>query len=298
MDFLPTDLEAERLLRRLGVDAADLADTLAARPSGAEPALVRVYEETLALMGSPVPISGHRGWPGQPDTPVGRHLPVWAYLALVPRVLAFHRSRGIPASVSWTSLRLASTMRAHRSGTGVSGMGLFDGLWGPPLEVRGVMYTLGRLDFHLGELSLSNGPCGYTLGVHIPGGSRLSPSECDASLARASEFFARHFPDRPVALLHCDSWLLDPQLADYLPAESNIVRFQRRFQLLPDVARRAYDGRVLEHLFGRAVPPEQYATLPRDTTLQRAIVAHLRSGRHWYVRTGWVPSRRSWVSRR
>ena len=289
MSFLPTPLEAERLLGRLDVDAVDVADTLAARPAGAEPALVRLYEETVALMGSPVAVTGHTGWPAQPSTPVGRHLPVWAYLALVPRVLAFHRSRGIPSAVSWASLRLASAMRAHRAVTGLSGLGLFDGLWSPPLEVRGVMYTLGRLDFHLGELSLSNGPCGYTLGVHIPAGSPLSADECDASLARAEGFFARHFPDRPIALLHCESWLLDPQLADYLPAASNIVQFQRRFQLLPDITRRAYDGRVLEHIFGRAVAPEQYGELPQDTTLQRAIVAHLRAGDHWYVRAGWLP---------
>jgi GNAT-like C-terminal domain/N-acyltransferase N-terminal domain len=271
------------------VDAVDVAETLASRPSGADPALVRLCSETLALMGSPVSVSGHRGWPAQPSTPVGRQLPVWAYLALVPRVLEFHRSRGIPPAVSWASLRLASALRAHRAVTGVSGLGLFDGLWGPPLEVRGVMYTLGRLDFHLGELSLSNGPCGFTLGVHVPGGSPLSPSECDASLARASGFFARHFPEQPIALLHCDSWLLDRQLATYLPASSNIVRFQRRFQLLPDVAKRAHDGRVLEYVFGRSVPPDLYSTLPRETTLQRAIIAHLRAGGHWYVRTGWLP---------
>lgn len=28
------------------------------------------------------------------------------------------------------------------------------------------------------------------------------------------------------------------------------------------------------------------ASVPQDTSLQRAFVAHLRAGRHWYQRTG------------
>jgi GNAT-like C-terminal domain len=32
----------------------------------------------------------------------------------------------------------------------------------------------------------------------------------------------------------CTSWLLDDQLAAYLKPDSNIIRFQRRFSLLPD----------------------------------------------------------------
>jgi hypothetical protein len=44
-----------------------------------------------------------------------------------------------------------------------------------------------------------------------------------ADLAR--EFFGHHFPDEPVSHFVCHSWLLDPQLVEYLPERSNIVRF-------------------------------------------------------------------------
>ncbi|MFI7013026.1 hypothetical protein [Streptomyces sp. NPDC050164] len=28
--------------------------------------------------------------------------------------------------------------------------------------------------------------------------------------------------------------------------------------------------------------------LPQDTSLRRAYVTHLQSGRHWHARTGWI----------
>jgi hypothetical protein len=38
-----------------------------------------------------------------------------------------------------------------------------------------------------------------------------------------------------------------------------------------------------------AARPALLDVLPRETTLQRAIVTHLRANGHWYNRTGWLP---------
>ncbi|GAA2759409.1 hypothetical protein GCM10009872_47690 [Actinopolymorpha rutila] len=69
------------------------------------------------------------------------------------------------------------------------------------------------------------------------------------------------------------------------------LRFQRRFQTFTD--REQADWAPLEHLFhrryeGNDVPAELLDELPRATTLQRAVVAHLRGGDHWYNQTGWI----------
>jgi len=176
-------------------------------------------------------------------------------------------------------------MRAHRAITGVSGLGLFDGLYSPALEVRGAMYRLGLLVFNRGEVALGNGACGHALGVHI-GTEPLESDGCDDSFAYAQTFFAQHFPDEPVSFYSCESWLLDPQLAEYLRETSNIVRFQRRFRLLPLDPRRISDETIREYAFsGSTVPIDE---LPQDTALRRAYVEHLRSGRHWYSRVGTV----------
>lgn len=82
---------------------------------------------------------------------------------------------------------------------------------------------------------------------------------------------------------------MDQQLADYLPESSNIIRFQRRFTWFTD--RERADWAPIEHLFRRRfdgpdVPPAMLDELPQDTTLQRAIVTHLRNGGHWFNQTG------------
>jgi hypothetical protein len=122
------------------------------------------------------------------------------------------------------------------------------------------------------------------LGIHIPESGPLTPEACDDSFAQARTFFPRHFPESATRLAICTSWLLDPQLADYLPPDSNIVRFGRRFTLVGDGS--DGDADVLRFVFHRIRP--NIDELPQRTTLERATVAHLRAGKHWRNRTGWL----------
>ncbi|MEQ4207946.1 acyltransferase domain-containing protein [Actinopolymorpha sp. B9G3] len=304
---LPDDAVAAHQLERLGVDEVDRSETLAARPDpDTHPALWwvldRAHHALLAIMGKAVPIEGHSGWPVRfsPETGlVGRYLPVWMYLATIPDVRRYHAARGIPDEVSWSSLStgLVAVMEKHRSVTGFGGIGLFGFGTSALLHFRGAQYRLGQLEFTRGAISLSDGPCGYALSVHIPPVRPLSPTLCDEAFAQASEFFSRHFPEEPVTFFTCESWLLDPQLADYLPETSNIIQFQRRFHLLPvhsEAEPPQADGDVAEYVFGRS--HRDLDDYPQETTLQRAYVAHLRSGGHWHERTGWMPS--SYVTNR
>jgi hypothetical protein len=298
---LPDVEEADVLLWRFGVDEADRSDVLAARPDPHDQPelwwiLNHVFHDILATMGEPVTITGFAGYPALPASSgdLGRHLPVWTFLALVPAIQRFHAARGIPDTISWTTLgtALAVALRAHRMATGASGLGLRGFGWTLPLRFRGIDYQLGRLGFHLGELSLSGGACGYVLGVHILAGERLDMEACAESIDRAHAFFARHFPDRPVAWFTCESWLLDPQLADYLDPRTNIIRFQRLFTILPlpdpfEIRSRNDEG-LRGYLFA-GFDDTALDRLPQDTRLRRAYVDHLRAGRHWHVRTGWRP---------
>lgn len=296
---LPDDAEADRLLRRLDIGSEDRMDTLAARPDpAAHPELWwildRAYHLMLATMGRPVPIEGFPGYPGLPASagPVARHLPVWMYLALLPETRGYHSRRGIPDELSWDSLAdaLGRVMRAHRASTGASGLALWGFGWTLPLRFRGADFQLGKLGFNRGVISLSNGACGHAVAVHIPAEPPLDPAACDESFTRAREFFPRHFPEEPVTFFTCSSWLMDPQLSEYLPDSSNIVQFQRRFQLLPltaDKAERTDGDRDVEaYVFGRSF--DRLDDYPQDTTLQRAYVTHRRADRHWHGRTGWT----------
>jgi len=166
-----------------------------------------------------------------------------------------------------------------------------------------MLYALGRLQFN--PFALRTGPAGPlfwyegaaleamsaafqtgapVLGVHVPAGSPLDPAACDASFQAAASFFPRFFPEQASRIAVCTSWLLDEQLADYLPAESNIVRFQRRFELVPG-ARDSNDS-VFLWVFDRV--PSSVDELQPHTELERVIVQHVRDGHHWRMRTGWL----------
>jgi hypothetical protein len=121
--------------------------------------------------------------------------------------------------------------------------------------------------------------------VHIPDAGPLAPAACDESFAWAREFFPRHFPSEAHRVARCRSWLLDPQLAEYLDPHSNIVRFQRRFELSEDVRDGSDD--ILWFVFRRRGDVDLEA-LPQRTTLERAVVTHLRAGRSWHERSGTV----------
>jgi hypothetical protein len=104
-------------------------------------------------------------------------------------------------------------------------------------------------------------------------------------LHRRQTSFHNIQPDGPPRIATCTSWILDEQLAEYLPTDSNILSFQRRFTIVPGA--RDNDEAVLHFVFGSERPKELNA-LPQRTTLERAVVEHLRRGRHWRMRTGWL----------
>jgi hypothetical protein len=148
------------------------------------------------------------------------------------------------------------------------------------LHARGGLYELGRLQYQRG---------GATIGLHIPESGPMTPQAVAASLDEARVFFPRHFPDERYTAFSCASWLLDPQLLEYLPEDSNIARFQRRFELEPYEEPEGLDAdvEVLRFVFRTLTTPLDQ--LPRRTMLQRAIVDHLKAGRHWRWRRGGFP---------
>lgn len=119
--------------------------------------------------------------------------------------------------------------------------------------------------------------------VHIPAGSKLTPGECADSYRQAIDLFPRLYPRVHFAAFTCWSWLLDPSLQRMLPSESNIVRFQQRFHLLPVIGD---ESQAYDLVFGdsRADP----LTAPRSTSLERAISDYVASGGRMRSAAGFV----------
>lgn len=226
--------------------------------------------------------------------PLGRYFPVYVFVAALPYVRAYHHERGIPDDVSRRTMAdLGRGLVLHRRRYGAGG--LVAPTWFS-LHFHGELFQLGRLQFQrarvggregvaLAAAGLQLRPGDPCLDLHIPDyAGPLTPEACDRSLALAREFFALHFPQEWYEAACCHSWLLDPQLKRYLPAESNIVRFQERFRISCG-NREPEDHLPVRFVFGDPDLPVE--TLPRRTSLERAVGDHLRAGRHWHSGHGW-----------
>ena len=310
---LPGVAEATALLRQIGLDEPDLGVILAELPRAprsaaergspsAHPELwwvtERCYHAVVRDIGQP---GAMHSWPSLPAHVgiSGRCFWVWVYLAAVPALRRWHRQRGVDAGVSSDTIAdLGRHIRLHRRRTGSVG---FDEQFWMSLHFRGELFEIGRLQFnpHLlatgpaGPLfwydaatiaSLGDGfrPGAPALGVHIPESGPLTPAACDASFGAAREFFAALFPAQHYGVATCTSWLMDDQLLEYLDADSNIVRFQRRFDLVPGA--RDDDDSPLKFVFHKTLA--ELDQIVPHTRLEHAILDHLAAGKHWRVRTG------------
>jgi GNAT domain-containint protein/N-acyltransferase family protein len=286
-----TDAETLDLLFKLDVPVHAMDEIVAHAPSPEHAEAWWLLERLYHALVAPDGQASAPPWPAPfpTDHPLTHHYHLYVFLAAVPHVLRMHAEREIPEDVTWWTLRDVGLQVAnYEVRTGRPG---FDGAFWVWPHFRGEAITVGRLQYDrrrvpddaTGGLASRGGA--PALGVHIPALGPLTPEACDESLSRAPGFYAKHFPEERYEVGICESWLMDDQLLRYLPSTSNIARFQQRFALADGWSRLADDD-VVRFAFGRL--PDDLSELPQDTTLERALVAHLRDGGHWYFRRGWL----------
>ncbi len=292
---LPQGHDLVDALLDLAVPHADVAAALAARPDpGTDAAWLVERTASVLLLG----LGNLDPHPVPPEYPhlhdVLRWVPLLATVAAVPHTRRWWAARGVGDDVVRATLadvgrHVTHTRRRHGHG------GLCANADWLALHVRGRIVQLGRLQWERTLLStddarditaqgLEVAAAEQALGCHVPDHcGPFTPAGCDDSTARAVRFLAEAFPDESPRLATCHSWLLDPALDDLLAPSSNIAAFRRRFR---HVNRTVTDDQaVVEFVFGRR--EEHLDALPQRTTLERAVVGHLRSGGHWTGGLGW-----------
>ena len=119
------------------------------------------------------------------------------------------------------------------------------------------------------------------LNVHIPSHVALTKENVDASYARAWAVLPKCYPAYGAGVFTCFSWLLDPQLKQFLKPTSNLVAFQNKYHRF---AMKSGGTDVYSFLFKK--PVEKNEDLCEDTSLQRAVKAHYLSGKYIYAQGG------------
>jgi hypothetical protein len=282
-----TSADLPLTVQRLGFRGDDVPGVLTAAAAAAESpdalSQIGLYAERLVgLIGVLPGTDTADPWEGIRAQATAAEAGVVAILTLVvtaPEVGCFHRGRGIADDISWRSLAdLGQQVWVHRQTFGEFGLHTYDWLC---IVWCGALYWLGRLQFNL-QLDGDE----WVLSTHIPATGPLTRGGVDDSFRAATEFFASHFADYPTQLFYCSSWLLDPELAKALPSGSNMADFQRRWKLYGEAMQG--DADALFFTFYRRGPVD-LDTLPRQTTLQRAILDRLKAGQHWSVWQGRIP---------
>jgi hypothetical protein len=294
---LPLAIDLVDILLDMTVPHEDINLILALRPEPGSDAW-RLLERSVALLRKG--LGRLDATPEFPQLTDGRdeflrYFYVYVFAAAFPLVRDWHRRLGIDEVISRRSLAdLGRQMTHHRRRFGRGGLNInVDWL---AEHFTGRLFQLGRLQFDRSGLGRTTSrelqaagidmhPRDPVLGVHIPDYcGPFDRDSCDASFALAREFFSRHFPDERLDIVLCYSWLLSRDLATYLPATSNILAFQRRFTInYRDTP--PQDEEFFQFVFQR--PLSEIDHVPQETTLQRAIVRHVREGNHWYGGVGW-----------
>lgn len=151
-----------------------------------------------------------------------------------------------------------------------NGAYFFDRGWWTYRQISMKLFRVGVLEYELCQKEKE-----LMISMHIPSDSIFGKVQVDNSLKEAKEFLHQFYPLYDNAIFYCDSWLLSPALESLLSEESNILNFQKRFQIT-NVYEEAND--FLEWLFQS---PENvaYEQLPEHTSLQRKAKQWVLAGK-------------------
>ena len=289
---------SDQALALFEIPAEDLAPLAAAADAVCvQPRLAEWVESTTAdlaaAMGRPSPPPPLQAWPeGEPD--VVTYLPVLALAQTMPATLAWAASRRIPAAVIAATMRdVGRMLRRNRLWYGEPGLGHELAGWvarhavGSILELGRLQHERSAAGVRTGQWLLADGadfaPGDVCVNLHIPQSGPLDPSVVNESLRAGRRLLRTRFPEERLKVRFCVSWLLDPQLLDYLPESSNLLAFQRRFRIGPAKDDNG-DVSVRKFVFGNSPLPVN--ELPQRSSLERAVVAHWKRGGHWRVHVG------------
>lgn len=204
---------------------------------------------------------------------------VLIYMAATGYTHEKYREKGMPDEVFYDTFNcLPEKMETHKKHFGI--WGNVAPTW-PISHLNLTLFRIGRLGYAFvrppheplkaGDTVLAgeNEPYIY---MHMSDNEKLVG--CAESIRAAREFFRTFYPEYADCVYMTNTWLIDPRLGDILPEESNIMQFQKLFEIYE-----RYDCRseVLKRIFGEE--KENLDDYAPNTSLGRAVIAYLKSGR-------------------
>ena len=201
------------------------------------------------------------------------------YLEAARRVYGKYRAAGIEDKIFFDTMKtFPRFVEECRRKTGRYD---YDRVWRNWRQVSMRLFRLGELEYEPGQDGQQK-----VMAVHIPSDARFDAASVDASLRAARAFFAKYMPEWADCPYRCHSWLLSPMLRELLGPDSNILRFQSRFEIVRvDEGDRGFLQWIYE------VPDVNnvdVSGLPEDTSLRRAVKEALLHGKSVGAAVGYL----------
>lgn len=149
----------------------------------------------------------------------------------------------------------------------------FEWGWWFPRQLAMREFRIGELEFEFTESDKKQ------IYIHIPSDADMRPSSICKTFRAFQDFVNKFYPDWAGADWYCDSWMLSPALGNLLDESSNVLAFNRLF----NVESWEEDSMaVLDWVF----PAErcELKDLSEKTSLQKKMKAYLLSG----GKVGWA----------
>lgn len=193
---------------------------------------------------------------------------LWEELEIAKQSFEEYQRRGISIDIFVDTMKFCTRFLQEHFKT----YGCYRFVWGWwfPRQLSLKEFRIGSLEYEYCEDKCIN--------VHIPSDAVFSQQSVLESLSQFKNFCKQYYPECDGQEIQCESWLLSPALKDVLDDNSNILAFQKLF----NVVETDYESMaVLDWVFpGFNSVSEQ---LPEETSLQKNMKKYLLDGK----KIGW-----------
>lgn len=151
------------------------------------------------------------------------------------------------------------------------------------------LFKIGRLEYRMAKAECEIPERGITtkdnvVEIHIPAAGPLLQAECEQSVDAARAFMEKFYPEYHYSYFMCGSWLLDEGLAQYLDKDSNMIRFQKLF----DIPKRVESDSILMFTLGVNINRENVNEAAAKTGFAQKVKELAMQGETFYAGYGLI----------
>lgn len=164
-------------------------------------------------------------------------------------------------------------------------------IWGS-FFMKGNLIQIGRLQYEVGVKNFDKLDKYFKekhqyIYIHIPRDKNLSEKDVDDSLNKANINIKNFYPElqNEKLIFYTQTWLLSPELKDILSESSNIMKFQKKFNII-EYEECTKD--FLNFVFNIVLGKVEYKALPENTKLQKGLKRKLIIGEKLHLGLGFL----------